>query len=367
MFATLFQVHDRLRQFAHLDPIALADIDAMISCSVVIPVYNSSPCLPELASRLTEVFSEIAADYEIIMVDDCSSDASWHVVEMLARTRPHFKGVQLMKNCGQARATITGIAMAKGDVVITMDDDLQHDPKSLPHLLRELDENGGYDCVFAYFPEKMHAGYRNIGSRIISWIASRAVGTSEIRMSSLRLMRGSVAEIVRRNQATAVTVGGLILANTARIKSVPIPHSPRFSGRTNYTLAKQLRLAFDNIASVSMLPLRMISAAGLLTIGVSGILLCYVLVDHFLNRAQEPGWISLVTLITFFAGLILLSLGVIGEYLVRVLRELQRTSVIAIRRTVGFASGETMHADQEQVANAAAASVGLIGIEAGRS
>jgi polyisoprenyl-phosphate glycosyltransferase len=247
-----------------------------------------------------------------------------------------------MKNSGQTRATMTGINLASGEIVITMDDDLQHDPQLIPRLLEELKKDSGYDCVFAYFPEKKHAAYRNIASKIISWINARAFGDREIRISSFRMMRGYIAQIIRQNQSNSATVGGLILANTSKVKYVPIPHHERFHGKSNYTVAKQLKIALDNICSVSMLPLRMISATGLMAATLSGFLLCYFLLKYLTGGITQPGWTSLVTLITFFSGLILLSLGVIGEYLVRVLRELQNTNITMIRQSIGFRSNKDL-------------------------
>ena len=315
----------------------------MTTYSVVIPVYKSSHCLPELANRLEEVFEKLNTNYEIIMVDDCSPDESWDVVAEIARTRPHFKGVQLLKNSGQTKATMTGIKIAGGEIIITMDDDLQHDPHLIPRLLEELNKDGGYDCVFAYFPMKKHTAYRNVAAKIIRWINAQALGVNEIRFSSFRVMRGYIAHIVRQNQSVSATVGGLILANAAKIKYVGIPHSKRFSGKSNYTLAKQFKVAFDNICSVSMLPLRMISATGLMAAILSGFMLCYFLIKYFVGGITLPGWTSLIIMLTFFSGLILLSLGVIGEYLVRVLRELQGTKVAAIRQSVGFSSDEDLN------------------------
>lgn len=315
-------------------------IPVMLSYSVVIPVYRSRQCLTELAHRLETTLNALNQPYEVILVDDCSPDDSWDVIANLARTRPRFKGLQLMKNSGQTRATIAGIRMAGGEVVITMDDDLQHDPQLIPQLVEELKKDGGYDCVFAHFPQKKHAAYRNFGSRIITWINAQAFGVREIKLSSFRVMQGYIARIIGQNQSSSATPGGLILANAARIKYVALPHSERFSGTSNYTLGKQLKEAFNNICSVSMLPLRMISAAGLVAAALSGLLLFYFLIKYLTGGVTLAGWTTLVILITFFSGLILLSLGVIGEYLVRVLRELQSTSVAAVRQYIGFSSDE---------------------------
>jgi len=299
--------------------------------------------LQELAKRIEKVFAALNADYEIIMVDDCSADNSWAVIADIARSHSHFKGLQLLRNAGQTQATMAGIKVAGGDVVITMDDDLQHDPQQIPRLLEELEKDNGCDCVFAYFPAKKHSAFRNMASKIVRWINARAHGANEINISSFRVMRGYMAQIIRQHQSTSATVGGLILANTEKLRYVAIPHSERFAGKSNYTLARQFRLAFDNICSVSMLPLRMISATGLMASVLSALLLCYFLFIYFSGEISVPGWTSIIILVTFFSGLILLSLGVIGEYLVRVLRELQSTNVTTIRRAVGFDSAANLN------------------------
>lgn len=309
-----------------------------VKYSIVIPVYRSSQCLPELARRLQEALEPLGQPYEVILVDDGSPDGSWEVIRTICTAHPAFHGVQLLKNFGQARATMSGIQFAQGEVVITMDDDLQHDPHLIPKLLEILERDGGYDCLFAYFPEKRHAAYRNLASRVIRWINAHAFGSKEIRISSFRVMRHYMADLIRENRSISATVGALLLANASRIAYHPLPHSERFAGQSNYTFAKQIRLAFDNICNVSMLPLRLISATGLIAASLSGLLLLYFLFKYFTGSVTQAGWTSLVILITFFSGLILLSLGVIGEYLVRVLRELQGGPAVAIRETVGFAS-----------------------------
>lgn len=324
----------------------------MITHSIVIPVYRSSQCLPELVKRLERALEEVTPDYEVIFVDDCSPDDCWQVLEELLPTRPRFRAVQLMKNCGQTKATMCGIRLAQGKIVITMDDDLQHDPALIPQLLQELDSDGGQDCVFAYFPEKKHSAYRNAASKVIGWINSQAFGNKrQLKFSSFRLMRDYIAEIIRQDQTSTATVGGVVLANASRIKSVPITHHERLHGKSNYNFATQLRLAFDNICSVSMLPLRLISIAGLCAAGFSGLLTCYFLFRFLFGTVSVAGWTTVVILISFFSGLILLSLGVIGEYMVRVLRELQTTVSIPIRKYIGATKIATPGTQPESIAS----------------
>lgn len=324
-------------QWGQLGQTNQVDTTPCPSISVVIPVYNSAEGLPTLAERLARVLSALGCTWEVIFVNDCSPDESWLVIEEIAQKRSGFRGLLLARNVGQAKATLCGIRVATGDVVVTMDDDLQHDPESLPQLLAELDSDDGYDAVFAWFPEKHHAGWRNLASRLVAWLNARAFGLGGLRLSAYRVMRRQVADFIRANQASSVaTPGALVLAATRHVKSVPLQHRERSFGRSNYTLARQLRLALNNLIGVSLLPLRLISGLGIFTAGLSGLMLLTTLVRYFTTGFGVPGWATLVILVTFFSGMILLSLGVIGEYLVRVLRELQYTDVVPVRRSIGF-------------------------------
>ena len=137
-------------------------------------MYNGSRSLPELLRQLSGVLSRTAGGYELILVDDCSPDESWRVIRELAREYPQVQGFQLMHNEGQATATLCGLARARGEIVVTMDDDLQHPPDQLPKLLEALRTNPGLDCVLGYFEEKHHAFYRNVGSGLIRRINAAA-------------------------------------------------------------------------------------------------------------------------------------------------------------------------------------------------
>jgi dolichol-phosphate mannosyltransferase/undecaprenyl-phosphate 4-deoxy-4-formamido-L-arabinose transferase len=309
----------------------------MHKISVVIPVYKSGQCQLELAERLSAALGYLGEGYEVILVDDGSPDDSWAAISRVVEQYSNFRGVQMMRNCGQVRATIAGLRLATGDVVITMDDDLQHDPALIPRLVEELDRDGGCDCVYAYFPEKKHAAYRNLGSKVISWINAQSVGGNQVvKLSSFRVMRREIAGIAAANTSPNPSIAASILASTSRIRYLALPHHERFAGKSNYTLARQLAQAWDNICNVSMLPLRLISFVGLAASIVSALLLIYILAKYLYGGITAAGWTSTVTLITFFSGLILLSLGVIGEYMVRILRAVQHTQPTPIRQKIGF-------------------------------
>jgi polyisoprenyl-phosphate glycosyltransferase len=304
--------------------------------SVVIPTYRNAIGLPMLAERLTGVLRGLEKPWEVILVDDCSPDDTWGVIEQLSAQYSGIRGIQLARNLGQARATLCGINLAAGEIVATMDDDLQHAPELLPLLVSELDSDNGYDAVFAWFPDKKHSRLSNFGSRVIRYLNAQAFGLGSTKISSYRLMRKQVADFIRTNTSTIGTAGTLVLAATKHIKSVPVEHHDRAFGNSNYTFASQLRFALTNLFAVSLLPLRFISWLGIATAIASAIMVLTILVRYFTTGFGVPGWATLVILVTFFSGIILLSLGVIGEYLVRVLRELQYTRSFSVRKTSGF-------------------------------
>ena len=304
--------------------------------SVVIPVYNSGNCLEELIRQLADVLNARGDSYEILLVDDCSRDDSWRKIRELAAASPAVKGIQLMHNEGQAKATLCGLAHASGELVVTMDDDLQHRPDQMPKLLDVIEGDPELDCVMGYFEEKRHAAYRNLGSAVIRRINAFAFGLPKgIRTSAFRVMRRGIVAAVLRHPTAHPVLSVLIFESTSRVQSVPVEHAPRFAGRSNYSLRRQFALALDNVCNVTMLPLRAASVIGFVTCGVSVLLLFWYLGRFLAGRIHVPGWTTVVLLLTFFSGVILLALGVIGEYLVRVLREVQRRPSWCIRQRVG--------------------------------
>ena len=304
--------------------------------SIVVPVYKSGLWLGELADAISLAVTPWCGNYEIIFVDDCSPDDTWTRIRNLSLANPYIKGVQLMHNEGQAKATLCGLAHASGDVVVTMDDDFQHPPSELPKLLNALAEKSEFDCVIGYFAEKQHSLYRNLGSRLIQKINAHAFQLpTGLRSSAFRCLRRALVDAILAQRMMSPAIAVLLFGSTRRVISIPVEHALRKFGRSNYTLAKQFRLALDNITNVTMLPLRAVSVFGLATCGFSIILILYYLIRFFFGNIREPGFITLVLLLAFFSGTILLALGVIGEYLVRVLREVRQRPMYFIRESAG--------------------------------
>ena len=316
-------------------------VDSDCDISVVIPVYRSGECLPELLRQLCPELDGMHRSYEIIFVDDGSPDKTWDVVRELAESHRTVRAVQLMRNRGQAFATLCGLSHARGQIVVTMDDDLQHPPGELPKLLDALESNQDLDCVFGSFPDKQHAAYRNFGSRIMSWVMQKAFHLPRnLRSSSFRAMRRTLVRAILDHRTANPSLAVLIFSSTSRIKSIAVEHAPRYAGNSQYTIAKQIRLALDGICNVSVFPLRAISCAGMAICGLSVVMIAIFLYKYATGAIGVPGWTTVVVLLSFFSGMILLALGVFGEYMVRILREVRGTPPYVERQCIGCSGGD---------------------------
>jgi glycosyltransferase involved in cell wall biosynthesis len=310
--------------------------------SVVTPVYRSGNCIPVLLERLTAVLYGLNRPYEVILVDDGSPDDTWEITRRAISAYPNVMAIQLMRNGGQAFATLCGLSHARGRIVITMDDDLQHPPGEIPRLLAELEGSPEIDCVFGCFQEKRHARYRNLGSRFMSWVMRSAFNLPrDFRSSSFRAMRRTLVRAILTHQTANPSMAVMILGCTSRVRNVMVEHAPRYAGTSHYTLSRQLRPALDGIINVSVAPLRAISYTGVAICGLSLVLIGVFLYKYFTGAIGVPGWTSVVVLLSFFAGIILFSLGVFGEYLVRILREVRGAPPFVEReRSGGWVDGE---------------------------
>jgi glycosyltransferase involved in cell wall biosynthesis len=311
--------------------------DAFARISVVVPVYRSGRWLGDLARAIADALRPQCREYEIIFVDDCSPDDTWEVVAALARANPKVKGLHLMSNEGQTRATLCGLAHASGDVVITMDDDFQHAPDEMQKLLAALQEHPDIDCVLGCFEEKKHhLLYRNLGSRLVHKINERAFRLPPgVTSSAFRAMRRPIVDAILAHRSLNPALPVLIFGSTRRVMSIPVKHAVRRGGRSNYTLAKQLLLAFDDICNATLAPLRAVSAVGLAACGLSVLLGIYYGVEFARGNIGQPGFVTIVLLLIFFSGTILLALGIMGEYMARVLREVSRRPLYIVRESAG--------------------------------
>lgn len=303
-----------------------------LDVSIVIPVYRSGEFLAELLRQVSDVLGERQVTHEVILVDDASPDDTWSVIQALVQEFDQVRAVRLMRNRGQAAATLCGLEMVRGSFVITMDDDLQHPPDQIPILLDALEADPTLDGVFGAFEVKHHSLSQNLGSRFLAWVNSRAFGLpKDLRSSSFRALRREVADAAVEHRTGTPALTAIIYSSTSRLTSVPVRHQERRSGTSGYTFGRQMRLAWDNICHVSMLPLRLVSLVGFIVCGFSVLMVGHTLFNYYTGRVGVAGWTTVVILVSFFSGVTLLALGVMGEYLVRVLREVRGTPRFIIR------------------------------------
>jgi glycosyltransferase involved in cell wall biosynthesis len=295
--------------------------------TVVIAVYNAEASLPELCRRLSEVLPRVATQCEIILVNDGSLDRSWEVISELSSQSPIVRGLCLMRNYGQHNALLCGIRAAKYDVIVTMDDDLQHPPEEIPRLLARLRE--GFDVVYGAPETEQHGLLRGLASRITRLALSAAIG-SEIakNVSAFRVFRTRLREAFADYQSPFVSIDVLLTWATTRFGAITVPFEPRHSGASNYTVGKLVRHALDMMTGFSTAPLQLASLIGfsctLFGIGV----FFYVFVRYCLE-GSIPGFPFLASIIAIFSGAQLFALGVIGEYLARMhFRSMKRPAYV---------------------------------------
>lgn len=314
--------------------------EASLALSVVIPVYNSAGCLPELLRQLTVVLDGLGKPYEIILVEDGSPDASWTVIESLASKYPRVGAARLMRNYGQFQATLFGLSLARGDIVLTMDDDVQQPPDQIPLLLAALEEHPDMDAAIGCYREKQHRWYRNWGSALIRALNRRAFGLPKsLCSSSFRALRRPVADALTRWRTRNPAMAAMIYQTTRRIVNVPVRHAPRLAGTTNYSFYKQMRMALDYICNISLLPLHAVSVIGFGFCVFSVAFVIRTLYRYYARHIDVEGWTSLIVMVSLSAGLILLALGIIGEYIVRILREVQGAPRCQERERAGCLAG----------------------------
>jgi len=312
--------------------------DTQCKLSVVIPVYGSELVLDELVIQLRKTLSTlvgIAKKYEIIFVCDRSPDNSWAVIKALSETHSEVHGILLRMNAGQHNALMAGFAKATGEVIVTMDDDLQHAPSDIPKLLYKIEE--GADLVYARFKNRNHALWKVMGSRLNDSVAGYLMNKpKDLYLSPFRAMKAEIKNEILAYSGPYVYVDGLLLTMTRNIVSVDVDHHSRFAGDSRYGLKKSISLWLKMATSFSLFPLRLTSMFGILFSGLGFLLAILLVIQKFTLNFMPNGWSSIMVTILVVGGVQLLAIGMIGEYLGRVLLTLNAKPQYVIQETVGY-------------------------------
>jgi glycosyltransferase involved in cell wall biosynthesis len=302
------------------------------SISVVTPVYNGEASVGELCRRLAEVLPRISAQHEVILVNDGSRDRSWEMISELSSRSPMVRGLNLMRNYGQHNALLCGIREAKYDLVVTMDDDLQHPPEEIPRLLARLEE--GFDVVYGTPKAEQNGLMRALASRITRFALSAAVGSDVAKnVSAFRVFPTQLREAFAAYQSPFVSIDVLLTWATTRFGATTVAFQPRHSGSSNYTFTKLVRHAFDMMTGFSTAPLQLASLIGF-TCTLFGLAVFIYVFVRFCLEGSVPGFPFLASIIAIFSGAQLFALGVIGEYLARMhFRSMKRPAYV-VRTTI---------------------------------
>lgn len=290
----------------------------MKKVSIVIGLYNSEKTINYVVDEIKETFAaQSEYNYEIVLVDDHSPDKVYSVAKNMAKEDSRIKVIHLAKNVGQTNAVIEGYKYAKGDYIVEMDDDYQMPGYEIPRMVKEL-EQGNYDVIFAKYPEQKESLFRRIGSKINNRTSAWTVGKpKDIRVNSFFVMRKFVKDAVVKYSNNYPYIYGIIFAITQNIANIEVEHRERKSGKSNYTTKALTRLWLNGVLNFSIHPLRIAAKFGFVVTTIGLIAAIILIIQRLVSGTSVLGWTSLMITIIVFAGVQLISIGVIGEYLGR--------------------------------------------------
>ena len=283
--------------------------------TILIPVYNSESSLVELNERIHNVFKELDRSFEIIYVEDGGKDQSWKVLQgIFANHAETVKLIKLTKNYGQHNALFCGLNYASGDFIITIDDDLQIPPEEIPKLIKKYEETES-DLVYGYYRRKQHNFLRNLGSKFLK-SASSALNDKPAEGSSFKLIARHLADQILKHHQNFVYIDELFLWYTEDISFVEVEHLKRVQSKSGYNASKLFKMFFNITIYYTAIPLKIMTVTGLLSSIIS-----FIIAIRYIYRWAvldvQPGYTSIIVAVLFSASIILLSLGIIGEYLNR--------------------------------------------------
>lgn len=313
-----------------------------IDVSVVVPVHGGADALQALRDRLAGALAGTGLSHELILVDDRGLESSWPTIRAIAARHPEVRGLRLGRNFGQHAATVCGIAEARGRWIVTMDDDLEHPPESVPGLLAAGDE--AHPLVYGSFPVRTHRRYRNLSSELMRWALKRGFPDLNEDYSSFRAIhRPLAAELVAIGMSRPY-IDGVLSWMTDSVRTVELPHGERHHGRSSYTLRRLVSHALNIFVTFSHLPLRLATYGGIGLAMLSFVSLAWIIYGRLTGAITSPGYASLMSVVLFTCGIQLIILGVLGEYIGRLMTASNRKPVYTIvsrtPTTVPAADGE---------------------------
>lgn len=303
--------------------------------SVVIPVFNEEANLDRLLARLYPVLQSLGKSFEIIFTDDGSRDRSLAILRDKSLAMPEVRIIEFNGNFGQHMAILAAFEQCSGEIVITMDADLQNPPEEIPNLVDGIER--GYDVVGTVRRDRRDTLFRRLASRLVNATVSRMTG---MRMKDygcmLRAYHRNVIENINRCRESTTFIPALAQTFASNPVEIEVAHEGRTEGQSKYSLYKLVRLNFDLVTGFSVVPLQLFTLFGILTAFASLLFALFLLVRRFIVGAEVEGVFTLFAILFFFIGVIIFGIGFVGEYIGRIYQEVRRRPRYVIRNLHNF-------------------------------
>ena len=298
--------------------------------SVVVPVFNEQENLRNLHQALSPVLTDLGKPYEVIYIDDGSIDQSLDILKELQTTDPHIVVIEFSRNFGQHSAIFAGFDQSRGEIVVTLDADLQNPPEAIPSLVHTIES--GYDVVGGWREDRQDSLFRKLASKIVNKVISWSTG---IKLKDygcmLRAYRRSVIQQICKCSEISSFIPALANTFARSIAEIQVPHRDRAEGRSKYSLARLIRLNFDLMTGFSLFPIQAISTFGLVTALAGGVFSVFLFVRRLIVGPEAEGLFTLFAILFAFIGVQILALGIIGEYVGRIYNEVRKRPRFVIR------------------------------------
>jgi glycosyltransferase involved in cell wall biosynthesis len=303
-----------------------------VDYSIIVPVYNGEKTIEELFVRTKAVFDKLNKSFEVVFVEDNGQDASWKIISNLHKQYAHIvKGIKLARNFGQHNALLCGFKNSSGNFVITIDDDLQIPPEEIEKLIQTYDAEE-HELVYGIFQKKKHAPWRNFASFFIR-SSSKSTKNAPGKGSSFKLITRDLADKLASHRQHFVFIDELLLWYTSDIGFVSVEHQSRKYARSGYSFFQLLRIYFNLVVFYTAVPLKIMTFVGFISSIISFIFAARFLIRKIFYHVPI-GFTSIIVTVLFASGIILFSLGIIGEYLRRMYEVQNQKPPYSIKKTL---------------------------------
>lgn len=294
-------------------------MEARPQYSVVVPTYQGQDTIRPLAQQLDRFFGAARLRYELILVNDCGPDHSWQVMQQVqAELGPErVKIVRLARNFGQHNALICGFSHAQGDFIVTLDEDLQHRPADIARLIAKQAE-GDYDVVYGRYDTPQHSSFRNVTSRLLRKLLRAGIPNLHPDYTAFRLIRATTARYCLDMTNSYTFLDGYLTWITQSVSATTVAHQKRAAGQSSYSVGKLIEHSINIFFTFSDLPVRLLSFTSVAVFLLTAAYSLYILVRKLVLNDLSPGFPTLIITVGFGVGLILLGLGILGEYIHRI-------------------------------------------------